>query len=104
MKYRQERKIEKYLIERVKNIGGLTIKISAPGMAGLPDRLVLYKGRVYFIELKAPNGVLSPRQQAIRRLLDKHDFGVWVLYNTAEVDGFIRFIKMVIENAAVYPT
>lgn len=51
----RERDIEKYLTDRVRALGGRSIKLSAPGGSGDPDRLVaLPGGRVAFVELKAP--------------------------------------------------
>lgn len=45
---------------------------NAPGIrtthgciAGIPDIQVLWRGRGYFIEVKARDGVLSPEQQAV---------------------------------------
>lgn len=38
--------------------------------AGWPDLLIVYRSKAYFIELKAPHGVLSAVQrQAIRKLI-----------------------------------
>lgn len=57
----------------------------APGLrtgrgciAGIPDMQLIYRGRAYFIELKAVDGVLSPAQQAVATALASCDvpFGV----------------------------
>jgi len=41
----RETKIEKTLILEVSKVGGWAIKLSAAYIIGIPDRLVLYKGR-----------------------------------------------------------
>lgn len=50
-----ESKIEAYLRQRVKDLGGIAYKFTSPGNSGVPDRLVLLPGnRTVFVELKAP--------------------------------------------------
>lgn len=50
-----EKDIERYLVKRVKALGGLCLKWVSPGHAGVPDRIVLLPmGRVAFLEIKAP--------------------------------------------------
>ena len=48
-----EREIERKAGERVKAAGGLWLKWVSPGMAGVPDRILIAPGgRVVFVELK----------------------------------------------------
>jgi hypothetical protein len=59
----RESKIERYAVKRVKEIGGMCIKITSPGLVGMPDRLILLPdGAAFFAELKATHGRLSPAQ------------------------------------------
>lgn len=51
----REKLIEQKLVKAVKAAGGLCPKFVSPGMAGMPDRLVLLPGsRLAFVEVKAP--------------------------------------------------
>lgn len=68
----------------------------APGLrvrrgciAGVPDLQLLYRGRAYFIELKAADGQLSPAQQVVATALALVDapFGV-----ARDVDEVIALI------------
>ena len=53
-----ERDIEKALVARVKDLGGLCEKFVSPGRRSVPDRIVtLPGGRIIFVELKAPGKV-----------------------------------------------
>ena len=62
-----EKEIEQALVRAVKNIGGWCLKLSCPGMDGVPDRLVLLpKGRCAFVELKAPGK--KPRPLQVKRM------------------------------------
>lgn len=64
----RERDIERYLVRRVKELGGEVRKVQWIGRKGAPDRLVMlprelvyhddggshYEGRTVWVELKAP--------------------------------------------------
>lgn len=48
-----EKKLEQFCIRTVENLGGYAFKLSVPGVAGLPDRLILLPGgKIGFLELK----------------------------------------------------
>lgn len=50
-----ESEIENKLKKEIETLGGLSLKFTSPGMAGVPDRLVLLpKGKICFVEVKAP--------------------------------------------------
>ena len=62
-----EREIERKAGERVKAAGGLWLKWVSPGMAGVPDRILIAPGgRVVFVELKQERGRLSNLQRWVR--------------------------------------
>lgn len=62
----RETTIESYLLDLVRRLGGLCIKLSAPSDAGWPDRLiVLPGGLVGVLELKRP-GKTPTRLQLYR--------------------------------------
>ena len=89
----RERKIEQYLDKRINDIGGLTRKWVSPGRDGVPDRIVIYKGQVYFIEIKTVDGTLSKNQKReIKRLIDK-GANVEVLYGNIDINSFIELLK-----------
>ena len=57
----REKALERLLIAAVKQAGGMALKFVSPGMAGVPDRLVLLpEGKLCFVEMKAPGE--KPRQ------------------------------------------
>lgn len=89
----RESVVEAYLATRVRAMGGMCVKL-APTVAGLPDRLVLLpEGRVYLVELKQPNGRVSPVQEAIQDKLGDLGFGVTVLWSKLDVTEWLRMIS-----------
>ena len=59
-----EKAIERYLSDSVKELGGICLKYSNPGMAGYPDRICLLPGGVtIWVELKSKDGELKATYQ-----------------------------------------
>lgn len=58
----RESEIEKYLVERVKALGGEVRKVRWVGRNGAPDRLVMLPGRTVWVELKAPGEKCRPHR------------------------------------------
>jgi hypothetical protein len=86
-----EKKIEDKLRRDVKTMGGIALKLTSPGMAGVPDRLVLIpKGRIYFVELKAPGRSLRPIQLKVKRQLESLGFKVCVIDSYEGVEMFLQ--------------
>ena len=75
-----ERQIEERLKKEAKRRGGLALKLVSPGMAGVPDRLVLLpKGVMMFVEVKAPGKKPRPLQLKRKRQLEDLGFKVHVI-------------------------
>jgi Holliday junction resolvase len=65
-----EKNIERHLVQRARENGGLAIKWVAPAMAGVPDRIVFFPGgRIVFVELKAPGQRQTPIQIRVTKML-----------------------------------
>ena len=86
----KESTLETYLTNQVKKYDGLSLKFTSPNVKGVPDRIVIHDGHVYFVELKAPNGRLSKMQQYMHKQFAKVGIEVFVLYDKPSVDEFIR--------------
>lgn len=68
-----EKMIEAYLVKRVKELGGVCLKYSNPGMVGYPDRVVLLPhGVSVWVELKSrgrkPSKTQTLRMEQLRAL------------------------------------
>ena len=88
-----EKYIEQKLIKKVKDKGGLALKLVSPSLDGLPDRLLLLsKGKIAFVELKAPGKKLRPLQEKRKRQLEGLGFLVFVIDNVDKIDEIIEKI------------
>jgi hypothetical protein len=89
-----EKTIEKKLNKSVKDIGGWVIKLLPFLINGLPDRLVLYKGRAIFVELKSTGKEPEPLQLAIHRKLKRYGFEVHVIDSSEGVINFVNSLEL----------
>lgn len=87
-----EKKIEQRLVKKVKEKGGLCLKWVSPSTTGVPDRLVIYKGRIIPVELKDPKGKLSARQEFMIAVLLSQGVLTHVLSSEQEVDEFVDLL------------
>ena len=89
----REKDIEKELAARTKTMGGIAPKITASGFDGMPDRLVLLpRGRMGFVELKAPGKKPRALQLARHRLLRRLGFKVYVIDEINQIDSVLEEI------------
>ncbi|HRR77728.1 MAG TPA: VRR-NUC domain-containing protein [Ruminococcus sp.] len=86
----REKEIEKKLRDTVRKKGGLCWKFTSPGTAGVPDRIVLMpKGRLAFVEVKAPGEKPRPLQRKRIKQLRALGFPVYVLDSPDQIGGII---------------
>lgn len=87
----RERDIENILTTEVRRLGGRAFKWVSPGNDGVPDRIVIFPGKVLvFVELKTDTGKLSAVQSVqIKRLADLGQ-AVYVIYG---INGLSQFFQ-----------
>ncbi len=90
----REKIIEQHLVKAVKNSGGIAPKLVCPGFDGMPDRLVLLpRGKIGFVEVKAPGKEPRPLQVARHGLLWRLGFKVYVLDDPEQIGGILDEIR-----------
>ena len=94
MRNDSEAKVEAYLGEQVKSLGGLCIKLNPLWYVGIPDRLVILPGgRIGFVELKRPKGGRHAiKQKWWQDTLVGMDFHCWLIRDEGMVDIFLSQI------------
>ena len=89
----REKTIEQKLFTAVRVHGGIALKLSSPGLTGLPDRLVLLPGgHVGFVEVKAPGKKPRPLQLMRLEFLSRLGFRVYVLDDPDQVEAVVADI------------
>lgn len=90
----RERTVEQALIQAVHARGGLCWKFTSPGLAGVPDRIIILpEGHIGFIEVKAPGQKPRPLQQ--HRLNQLHELGATALTidHPDQIEGALNAIR-----------
>ena len=90
-----EKEIEKYFVRRVeKELGGIALKFTSPGLNGVPDRIALVpQDRCYFVELKKKGEKPRKLQNYIFNKFKSLGFPVIVLDSKEQIDVFIRSVR-----------
>ena len=86
-----EKSIERYLVDCVKNLGGICLKYSNSNMVGYPDRVALLpNGKTAWIELKSTGR--KPSKIQVLRFTQMASIGhpVFVLDSKTEVNNLFR--------------
>ena len=66
-----ESQLERRLVEWCRRNGLLTLKFVSPNNRGVPDRIVIWQGRILFLELKQPGAKPTKLQfHEMKRLAD----------------------------------
>lgn len=88
-----ERDIEAYLVKRCKEIGALADKFTSPQRRSVPDRLITFKGRVLFVELKATGK--KPTEAQVRDHERRRAAGAEVVWldSCAAVDVVVKGLE-----------
>ena len=101
----RESTIEKKFVKAVKDKGGLAVKFVSPNFDGMPDRLVLLpKGHIAFVEVKATGKKMRPLQVRRKRQLESLGFLVYCLDNTQDIQHIISDILMGGAENEIHPT
>lgn len=90
-----EQRVEQALRREVKKRGGMAVKFVSPGLDGVPDRLLLFKGGVSaFVELKAPGKKMRSLQLRRKKQLEQLGFRVYCIDNIEMIGGILDEIIM----------
>lgn len=89
---RAEGKIEDYVDQRVRELGGETRKVVYQGRRGSPDRWCFFKGgQLCMIECKTARGRTSAAQEDAIKFLSGFGFQVFVCQSRADVDQALSY-------------
>jgi hypothetical protein len=84
-----EKVTEQTVVDYAVAHGCLVLKLNVTGRRGWPDRMFIYKGKVFFIEFKRTGEKPSKLQEEIHARLRQHEIAVYI------VDSWSRGINLV---------
>lgn len=88
---KRERDIEKWLRDKIRQMGGIAMKFTSPGNDGVPDRIaILPGGQVWFIELKKDGETPTKIQEWQIERLRKLGCNVALITGMDEARAWIR--------------
>lgn len=85
----RESKVEGHLVKRAKALGGEVRKVQWIGRRGAPDRVVMLPDVLFWVETKAPDGVLEPHQAREHARMRRMGQVVHVAYTLEAVDALM---------------
>lgn len=89
-----EKAIERYLADCVKELGGVCLKYSNPGMVGYPDRICLLPGGLtLWVELKSKGEQLKAIQKVRISQMAKIGHAVYVCDSKEAIDEILKPYK-----------
>tara|TARA_R110000796_G_C14509302_1_gene429731 strand:+ start:964 stop:1263 length:300 start_codon:yes stop_codon:yes gene_type:complete len=91
----RENNVENYLLKEMKRIGGLSYKWTSPGKRGVPDRINIYKGNIYLVEVKTKDGEASSSQLRVAKHIFNQGVFVYFLDSHEKVNWFIRTLERI---------
>ena len=92
MKKTLESRVERHLNRACIRAVILCYKWTSPAQAGVPDRILIYKGVVRFVEMKRPGGYVTPLQKYHLDRLEAAGAITHVIDSMARVDELIEHI------------
>lgn len=78
----RESTIERAVCAYAKAKGCLCMKLAGPNQKGQPDRMFIYRGKVLFVEFKAPGKLPTALQEKWLADLKSHKMQAWACDNT----------------------
>lgn len=90
----RENKVETYLRDQVKSLGGDTRKWVSPGRDGVPDQIVFGFNQIFFCEVKTIDGKFESSQEREHGRLRVLGSIVCTVYGNQGVDLLIKDLKL----------
>lgn len=90
----REKQIEHTLVMAVKAAGGMCPKLVSPGTDGMPDRMILLpKGHIGFVEVKAPGKKPRPLQERRHKQMRELGFKVFILDGREQIPEILKEVE-----------
>lgn len=94
MTKRLESDIEKDFVQYAETVGCEAFKFTSPGRRGVPDRMVIGPGFLFFIEFKRPGEKPTKQQEKMRKRLGDFGQDVFVCDNLEQAKAVLDNIRL----------
>lgn len=89
-----EKEVERALVKKTEERGGMAWKFVSPGKSGVPDRIILLpNGKMGFVELKALGKKMRPLQKKRKKQLEDLGFQVFTVDRIERIEGVLNAIQ-----------
>lgn len=82
--------VENYLRTQARKYGCLCYKFTSPGNNGVPDEILIYKGKTIFIETKSDTGTPSEIQKLRIKEMINHGADVRICHTRQAIDEVLK--------------
>lgn len=93
-----EKVTERKVCEHAKQLGFYVAKFVSPQRVSVPDRILLYKGKCFFIEFKRLGQKPTPAQAIEHQKLHAHGVKVFVVDNVEQGKTILNRIALGVED------
>lgn len=81
--------VEAEFVKAVSLSGGKAFKFTSEMNRGVPDRLVVYPGQVWFVEIKREGGKLTPLQIEFKRFIKARKLNHFTVMGKQGINEFL---------------
>jgi hypothetical protein len=84
--------VETDFVKEVRKAGGKAYKFTSENNRGVSDRLVIFPGQVWFVEIKRDNTELSPLQKEFKLKIIGFNLNHFVVYGKKDIKTFLEIV------------
>ena len=89
-----EKYLERKLVKKVKEVGGMAIKLIPTFLNGIPDRMCLFPGgKIIFVEMKTTGQKPRKLQTHVHKRLTRLGFVVLVIDTSEGIENLIQWFQ-----------
>lgn len=85
--------VEAEFVKAIRLVGGKAYKFTSEMNRGVSDRIVVFPGQVWFVEVKRSSGKLTPLQEDFADFITGMKLNHFVVYGIEDIQKFLQEVK-----------
>ncbi len=85
--------VEAEFVKAIRLVGGKAYKFTSEMNRGVSDRIVVFPGQVWFVEVKRKSGKLSPLQGKFKDFINFLNLNHFVVYGVDDIPNFLGAVN-----------